>query len=244
MNYRYVIIFLFFTACTNYNNNNFNKKSFSSKGFAYIYTESDYSNKLIKKKFNNDNLAIGHSKLKVGSLVKITNPISKKSITLKSSKKLDYPDFYQILITRAVAKKIDIDFRVPFVEIEELKKNKLFVAQKAETFNEEKKIHSKAPVQTVKIKNLSKKKKILSIRNKNFSITIAQFYSQEGAKTLRNRILKESAQLDAYKLKITNISKNKIKLTAGPYTSINLLKNDYIKLRSFGIEDLEINIYE
>ena len=37
---------------------------------------------------------------------------------------------------------------------------------------------------------------------------------------------------------------NKITLLSGPYTSINLMKNDYIQLKNFGFEELDITINE
>ena len=40
----------------------------------------------------------------------------------------------------------------------EIKKNKSFIAEKAKIYNEEKKIPSKAPVTSVQISNISKKK--------------------------------------------------------------------------------------
>ena len=66
-------------------------------------------------------------------------------------KRSKYPEFYEILITEAVASKLKLNPKIPFVEIQELKKNKSFVAKKAKTFNEEKTIHQKAPITNVKI---------------------------------------------------------------------------------------------
>ena len=108
-------------------------------GFAYIYNDEDFVNKVISKKFNNEKLVFAHQYLKIGTLVKITNLVNKKSLTLEVTKKSKYPDFYKILITRAVAEKIGLSFEVPLVEIFEISKNKTFVAKKATTFNEEKK---------------------------------------------------------------------------------------------------------
>ena len=56
---------------------------------------------------------------------------------------------------------------LPLVEILEIKKNKSFVAKKAKIFNEEKKISSNAPVTSVQISNISKKRKIKKNIKKN-----------------------------------------------------------------------------
>jgi hypothetical protein len=49
---------------------------------------------------------------------------------------------------------------------------------------------------------------------------------------------------DIKKLKIKKINDKETQVISGPYTSVNLLKNDYIKLRSFGFEELDIFINE
>ena len=50
MKFKYLIFFIFFLACTTNNCGHINKQTFTSKGFAYIYDEEDFLNKLIKKK--------------------------------------------------------------------------------------------------------------------------------------------------------------------------------------------------
>ena len=124
---------------------------------------------------------------------------------------------------------------------DEIKKNESFIAQKAKIYNEEKKISSNAPVTSVKISNISKdkKKKIINKSNKIF-IHIASFYSTDVASFLKQRIIKEVPDFDANKIKVKQINKKETHVIAGPYTSVNLLKNDYIKLKNFGFEELDI----
>ena len=127
----------------------------------------------------------------------------------------------------------------------EIKKNKSFVAKKAKMFNEEKKIPSNAPVTSVKISNISKnKKKISKQKIEDFYILIGSFYSQETAEFLIDRISKEIPAYNIQKLKIIRESNNKINLISGSYNTINLMKNDYINLKNFGFEELDIIVYE
>ena len=49
---------------------------------------------------------------------------------------------------------------------------------------------------------------------------------------------------DIKKLKIIKKSNKQIDLISGPYNAINLIKNDYIILRDFGFEQLDIGINE
>ena len=194
---------------------------------------------------NNDILQVSHQSLRTGVLIKIINPENKKSIVLKNTKRIKFPDFYKILITNPVAEQLGLDIDLPLVEIIEVKKNKSFVAAKAKIFNEEKKIPSKAPVASVQISNISKNKSdILHKKSQKLFIHIASFYSLETARFLKQRITKEVIDLDNKKLKIKKVNNKETQVILGPYSSVNLLKNDYIKLKNFGFEELNIFINE
>ena len=245
MKYKILILIILLTSCSAHTTRLENRSPYISKGFAYIYNEYDYENKIIKGKLDNSKLQVSHSKLSHNTLIKIINPKTNESITIKNHKKINYPDFYKILITERVANKLNIERKLPFVEILEIKKNKSFVAKKAKIFNEEKKIPSKAPVASVKISNISKNKskKSKSVPDKIF-IHVASFYSTETAKFLRQRIIKELPELSSKKVKIKKISSKETQVISGPYISVNLLKNDYIKLKNYGFEELDILINE
>ena len=194
---------------------------------------------------DNNIMQISHQYLKTGSLIKITNPKNKESIVLKNIKRIKYPDFYKILITKPVADKLDLKLDLPIIEIMEIKKNKSFVAKKAKIFNEEKKIPSKAPVASVEISNISKNKNDLDNKKKDLIyIMIGTFFSVDTAEFLKQRIIKDIPNLDYKKIKIRKISDKETHVISGPYISVNLLKNDYIKLKSFGFEELDIFLNE
>ena len=240
----FFLLFLILSCTPNYTKLD-NRKPYNSKGFAYIFNTQDLKTKIINVKMDNSKLQIAHNTLSTGSLIKLINPKTKEYLVLKNFKKTDYPDFYKILITKTVADKLSIDINLPLIEILEIKKNKSFVAKKAQIFNEEKKISSKAPVTSVQIANISKNNQIKkkTIKN-NFYILIATFYKKESAEFLKKRIIDESSVYDAKKLKIKKKNNNEINLISGPYSSINLMKNDYIQLKNFGFEELDIIINE
>ena len=245
MKFKFFFIFIFILSCSSNLTTINQKKTFTSKGFALIYNEVDYDNKIIKGKMNNDIMQISHQNLKTGTLIKIINSKNKKNMTLKNIKRIQYPDFYKILITKAVANKLQINPDLPIIEIIEIKKNKSFIAEKAKIFNEEKKVPSKAPVGSVQISNISKNKVHLKkVDPDSIFIHIASFYSIDTAKFLKQRIIKELVNYDNKKLNIKKISNKETQLLSGPYTSVNLLKNDYIKLKNFGFEELNIFINE
>ena len=245
MKFNIFIILFFLVSCSPHYTKLDNRKPYNSTGLAYIYNVEDYENKIINKKLNNKFLQISHKDLKIGSLIKLINPNTKESIVLKNIKRIQYPDFYKVLITKPVALKLNIDNGLPLVEVLEIKKNKSFIAEKAKIYQEEKKIPSKAPVTSVKIANISKKKPIKkTVNNANIYILIASFYTNEAANLLRQRISLEATNYDIKKLKIKKKSSKEFEVLSGPYKSINLLKNDYIDLKSFGFEELDIFINE
>ena len=232
-------------ACTAHTTKFENRTPYNSKGFAYIYNDQDFNDKILKRKLDNNKLEISHRDLKINTLIKITNPKTNDSITTTNKKIMDYPFLYKILITKEVANRLNIDPELPLVEISEIKKNKSFIAKKAKIFNEEKKLSSNAPVESVKISNISKNKKIQKKRKSNkFYILIATFYSKETAEFLKQRIVKESPNYDINKLKIKKKNNKEIDLISGPYMSVNLMKNDYSLLKDFGFEELNVTIYD
>lgn len=240
----FFLIFILLSCSSNFTTYN-QKKVYSAKGFAYIYNNSDFNNKIIKSKMNNDEMQISHQNLKTGTLIQITNPKNKESIVLKNIKRIKYPDFYKIMITIPVANKLNLNKDLPILEITEVKKNKSFIAKKAKIFNEEKKISSKAPVASVQISNISKvKKKNIEKEKDLIYVLIGSFYSEKTASFLKDRIIKDLSDLDHKKIKIKKINNKQTQVISGPYTSVNSLKNDYIRLKSFGFEELDIFINE
>ena len=98
---------------------------------------------------------------------------------------------------------------------------------------------------SVEISNISKDKTKKLKKNKDqIFLLIGTFYSSDTAVFLKKRIIKKVPDLDSEKLKIEKVNDKETQLISGPYTSVNLLKNDYIKLKNFGFEELDIFINE
>ena len=243
MKFKIFILFFLLSSCVS--NGVSNKKSnfipYSSKGFALIYNEEDYNQKIVSSRLNSDKLEVGHNKLNRNSIIVITNPENKKSITMLVSKKVKYPNFYKVLITEGIAKKLELNNELPFIDIQQKIKNKSFVAKKAVTHSEEKIASDKAPVTDIKITNISTVKNSKKLKKK-YLIIIGNFYSKSSADALIGLLINEDVSEEVFKVK--KLSKNKYRLTAGPYGSINTLKNDYFKLNKYGFDDLDIKLYE
>ncbi len=244
MKFKTIFLLFFLFSCSSAQYSSKNNKIFNpynSKGFALVYQEDDFKNKIISKKLNNEQLEIAHRKLGKGKILILTNPDNKKSLELKISKKAKYPSFFNLLITKKVSDKLELNPEFPFLEIHQRIKNKSFIAKKAEIFTEEKKVTNKAPVTKIKIDNISKTKSNKTNknkRNKKFYILIGEFYSKKTAQQLKNNLVDKYVKKDL--LMVRNLGKNRFELSAGPYLTINTLKNDYFALNRYGFEDLDI----
>ena len=245
MKFKYFIIFSFLLSCAS---SNFTKKSiipYNAKGFALIFNENDYQDKIVSIRLKNDKPYASTNMINAGKTLRLTNPENKKTIEIKNYRKSKYPFFYKILINENIASQLSLDRDVPFIEIQEIKKNKSFVAKETTTFSEEKKISNKAPVTKVRIDNISKDKIINKMKKtKKFDIILGEFYSINSAKLLEKRLKTELRNFNLKMLRINIKTANKIELISGPYKNINKLKKDFISLTNFGFEDLDIKIYE
>ena len=232
-----LIILLLLVSCTNYSSSIKKKSGYNSTGFAYIENN-------IPLNFTSNDIFASHNRLRVGSKIRIINPENKKSLEVVIKKKIKYDNFYKALISKSLAEELNLSFEFPYVEINEIKSNKSFVAKKAVTDIEEKKIANKAPVENININNISKEKKIFKKKVRSYTILVAELYSLSSAEFLKEKLillLKDSNYKQIY---IRKKSEKKYQLLMGPYNTINKLKNDYIVLNDSNFEDLDIKANE
>ena len=213
------------------------EKKYSNSGFALIYDES--LNKI--KKLDDRSLMIYHKSLKRKSTVKITNPKNDKSLIAEvKSNNQKFSDFYNSVISKRIAEDLDLDFNEPLLKITLVSKNSAFIAKKSKTFEEEKKVAEKAPVDGIQIKDLNstpKKKKKNKKLKFSYSIKLADFYYKSSAKTMISRIKNETNIKNS---RIQQLSKTKFRVLIGPFNDIKSLKESYEKLRPMNFENLEI----
>ena len=69
-------------ACADYNQNKAihekPKQYFSSSGFALIYEDNLYTQKILNKKINNEDAKVMHNLLKTNTTIRIINPANSK----------------------------------------------------------------------------------------------------------------------------------------------------------------------
>ncbi len=244
--YKFFILFLFFvfSSCSTtnvYNNKiNLNKKGFINKGFALVYTDDLFAEKKISKKLDNRDLIIFQKNLKKGTIVRVKNILNGKTIIAKVGSKSNYPLFNNAVITDRISNEIELDLSEPYIEIYEVIHKSSFVAKKAKTFEKEKEVANKAPVDNVSINDLNNtiinEVKIKKTKF-NYVIKIADFYFQDSAQSMVNKILNNTS---IKKVEIKNLSDTEYRVFTGPYFDIKALQNDFNSINILQFENIEI----
>ncbi len=235
------IFIILLNSCADYKKPQTKEKIYYfSNGFALIYEDSMYKDKIISKKINNDEFQILHNSLKVNTPIKITNPNNSKTIETKIYRKANFPSIFNIVISKKIAEILELDENNPYVEVLEVKKNKTFIAKESNTFDEEKRVAEKAPVDEIKMDDLNEnktesgeKKKI----NYKFIIHINDFYYADTAYALKEDLIKKT---NMNNISVKKINDKKYRLFVGPFQNFNALKTSFISLNNLGFENLNI----
>ena len=243
-NLSYIYIFVFLFSCTQdmkimKKSSKIKEATYSSKGFALIYDNSVFESNIVDKKLNNGQNYVLHPFLENNTLVSISNPFNSKSLTAKIRKTINYPSIYNIVITKKMADKLELDINNPYVEVLSIRKNDKFIAKEASIFDEEKKVANKVPVTSININDMSTSTPEIKVKKKkpSYIIDIAEFYFLKSAETVKNRFEKE-ANLE--NIKIKKISKSRFRVYSGPHASFNTVKDTYFSLNELGFENLNI----
>ena len=248
MHYKHIIVVLliFLNSCVNYPidkkiETKQRKNYFLNKGFALVYNDDLYKKKLIKAKIENRSLIIFQRNLKENSIVKITNLINSKYIITKVGKRAEYPFFYNSVISQRISQELEIDELEPYIEIKEIVDNSSFIAKKSKTFDEEKKVADIAPVDSISINNLNDDNKKITkkiIKSKfSYIIKIADFYFKNSAKSMSDRIKKETPISN---VRIQNLSNTQYRVFLGPFNNINSLQKAFNDISTLEFENIEI----
>ena len=217
-------------------------REYTNQGFALIYNENLFNKKSISKKLDNRGLFIFHTKIRKNSFVKITNPENTKTVIAQViSNKAIFSNFYNSVITKRIVDELLLDENEPYVELSLISNESTFVAKKAKTFDEEKKVAQKAPVDGITIDNLGtvEKKELPKTSQSNFlySIKIADFYYKDSAENMIQRIKDET--------KITNpvikkLSQTKYRVLLGPFNDIKKIQESFDEIEKLNFENLKI----
>ena len=251
MNYKNLFIIgciLLLVGCKEYGSN---EKSivkptmlkYKNSGFTLVYDDTLIKEKKISKKINNRSLLIFHKTLKKNSFVKITNPINEKTIIAEViSNDVVFSEFYNSVITNRIVEELSLNIKEPYINLVLISQNSSFIAKKAKTYDEEKNVAEKAPVEGITIDNLvddSNKEKEKKIKTSTFlySIKVADFYYKNSAKNMIDRIINETNLKNPL---IKKLSNTKYRVLLGPFNDIKKLEDSFNEIKSLSFENLEI----
>ena len=229
-------------SCEN-SNNNFNNKEFKIneryKNIGFTLISNDKLDNV--KSLDQRSLDIYHKSLKKKSTVKITNPKNGKYLIARvKSNRVKFSDFYNSVVSNRIAETLELNLEDPYIEILLIPKNSTFVAKKAKTFDEEKEVADKAPIDGIVINDLNKKKtmkKNIKSEGFSYSIKLADFYYKNTALMMIDRI-KQETLLENYK--IIELSKTKYRVLIGPFNDIKSIQESFDKIKSLNFENIEI----
>jgi len=214
---------------------------YSNKGFALIYDEEVES--LLKSKLDNTSLSILSPNLPNGTPVRITNIINgKKLITVVKNKSI-LPVFYNSVITSRIVNELSINPKEPYIFIETINSNNLYVSNDVKTFDEEKEVANKAPVDDIMVQSISLETEIKEskteniVTNFNYIIKFADFYFEDSAIMLKNRLFDEH---DIKNILIKKLSQNNFRVYKGPYKDFEKLKKGFQNVENLDFDSIEI----
>ena len=247
MNHKKLLILILFFLCS-CSINETNKKvaetlslsGFKNNGFTLVYDDKLYKNEIISSKLDDRDLLIFQKNLKKGTTVKVKNNINNKSIIAKVGNNANYPAFNNSVVSKRISSKLEIDFDEPYVEILEILNNSSFIAKKAKTFEEEKKVANKAPVETISINDLSSNENAVKkdIKKKfSYIIKIGDFYFYDSAQLMIKRIKKDTK---VKKVKLKSLSETNYRVFLGPFNNLNSLKKAFNDINLLNFENIEI----
>ena len=216
------------------------KEVFSNSGFSLVYN-NELNSEIVTKRIDDRSLIIFQKNLKPRTSVKIVNLLNNKSTIAEVGEKSIYPDFYNAVISKRIASLIEIDINEPYTSIIEIDKNSTFVAKKAKTFEEERVVAEKAPIDEIGVKDLNSDSKNHNQKNKKkdfrYVIKLADFYFIDSATSLKKRV---KIELGLKNVHINKISETKFRVYLGPFKDLLSIQKTFNKLQNLNFENIEI----
>ncbi|WP_440680192.1 hypothetical protein [Candidatus Pelagibacter sp. HIMB1517] len=213
MHKRILLIFFFFIiSCSN------KYQVYEKTGFADV----SKNNKII-------------SHLQKDSLIKITNKNNKISKVYKVDEQLKSTDSRIIYLPEIVYDEISLDREFPLVLVQSMRENKSFIAKKAKTFDEEKKINKKVKIETIEVLKIDNEKVI----TKKIFLDFGPFYYKTYSETLF-RLL--SLNIKNKKLIFKDYAPKNHIISIGPLKNLTEYDNIYLKLGKIGLIGFNIRV--
>ena len=175
------------------------------------------------------------SYLQKDSLIKITNKNNKISKVYKVDEQLKSTDSRIIYLPEIVYDEISLNREFPLVLVQSMRENKSFIAKKAKTFDEEKKINKKVKIETIEVLKIDNEKVV----TKKIFLDFGPFYYKTYSETLF-RVL--SLNIKNKKLIYKDYAPKKHIISIGPLKNLTEYDNIYLKLGKIGLIGFNIRV--
>lgn len=175
------------------------------------------------------------SYLQKDSLIKITNKNNKISKVYKVDEQLKSTDSRVIYLPEIVYDEISLNKEFPLILVQSIRENKSFIAKKAKTFDEEKKINKKVKIETIEVLKIDNEKVI----TKKIFLDFGPFYYKTYSETLF-RLL--SLNIKNKKLIYKDYDPKNHIISIGPLKNLTEYDNMYLKLGKIGLIGFNIRV--
>lgn len=175
------------------------------------------------------------SYLQKDSLIKITNKNNKISKVYKVDEQLKSTDSRIIYLPEIVYDEIRLNREFPLVLVQSMRENKSFIAKKAKTFDEEKKINKKVKIETIEVLKIDNQKVV----TKKIFLDFGPFYYKTYSETLF-RLL--SLNIKNKKLIYKDYAPKNHIISIGPLKNLTEYDNIYLKLGKIGLIGFNIRV--
>ncbi len=219
--------------------------NYSNNGFTLIYNQKLYEEEIISKSINKRSLVIFNKYLKEGTSVRITNHLNNKYLVAHVGKSAKFPNFYNSVISKRIADELEINLSQPYIKLQTINLSSTTIANKAITYDEERNVADKAPVEGIFIKNISIENNTESsediaanIQPKfSFIIKIADLFFEDSALMLKKRLEDE---FNIKNIQIKKMSQNTFRVYKGPFRELDSIKREFYNIDKLEFENIEI----
>ena len=175
------------------------------------------------------------SYLQKDSLIKITSKNNKISKVYKVDEQLKSTDSRIIYLPEIVYDEISLNREFPLILVQSMRENKSFIAKKAKTFDEEKKINKKVKIETIEVLKIDNQKVV----TKKIFLDFGPFYYKTYSETLF-RLL--SLNIKNKKLIYKDYAPKNHIISIGPLKNLTEYDNIYLKLGKIGLIGFNIRV--
>ena len=133
--------------------------------------------------------------------------------------------------------------KILFIAVKDIERAIFPFANDVKTFDEEKEVANKAPVDDIMIQSISLETEIKEsnteniVTNFNYIIKFADFYFEDSAIMLKKRLFEEH---NIKNILIKKLSQNNFRVYKGPYKDFEKLKKGFHNIENLDFDSIEI----